>query len=162
MPVWVWVEMGRPVRAVDPGHGPQDPLHPGREARLVGGALEDPGPHPGPGDAVLDVVEEELVEHVHARGTERRAAVVEVVGEVVVGVEAGGDHDVELHLRGHLLDGLDVAAEAHHGEVDDGVDAGRLELVQAVDGLCHLRGAVPARWASWRPPRASGRRRARA
>ena len=40
--------------------------------------------------------------------------------------------------RGDLLDGLDVATEAHHGEVDDGVDAGRLELLEALDGLRHL------------------------
>ena len=130
---------------MDAGHGPQDALDSGGEPGLVGGALQDAGPHPRTGDAVLDVVEEELVQHVHTRGTERRPAVVEVVGELVVGVEAGGDHDVEVDLRGHLLDRLDVAPEADHGEVDDGVDAGRLELVQAFDGSWHLGGAVPPR-----------------
>ena len=76
-------------------------------------------------------------------GAEGGDSVVEVVGKVVVGVETGGDHDVEVDLLGDFLDRLDVAAEPDHGEVDDGVDAGRLELVEAVDGLCHLRVAVP-------------------
>ena len=68
---WVWVEMGRPVLAMDAGDGPQDALDAGREPGLVGGALEDARAHAGAGDAVLDVVEEELVQHVHAAGAER-------------------------------------------------------------------------------------------
>ena len=136
-------EAGAPMDARD---GAQDALDTGREPRLVGGALEDPGADAGPGDSLLDVVEEELVEHVHTRRTERGASVVEVVRKLAVGVETGGDHDVEVDLGGDLLHGLDVATETDHGEVDDGVDAGGLELLEALDGSPHLCVAVPPRW----------------
>ena len=60
-------------------------------------------------------------------------AVVEVHRHVVVGVEAGGDDDVDVGGRGDARDAGDVAAEPDHRQVDDGVDAAGLELVEAVD-----------------------------
>ena len=97
---WVCVEIGTPVCAVRLGDGPQHPLDARRDARFVGGALEDRGLDAGVGDAVLDVADEH-VDH-GLRAAERGAgpAVVEVHRHVVVGVEAGGDDDVELGRRG--------------------------------------------------------------
>ena len=71
-------------------------------------------------------------EHVHHRvghlGAERLvqrgAAVVEEERHAVVGVQAGGDDDVELgHLLGDPLDPRQVTAQADHGRVDDRADA---------------------------------------
>ncbi len=129
---------------VDPGHGPQHPFHAGGEALFVGGALEDPRTHAGPRNTIFDIVEEVLVQDVHPARLERRRPVVEIVGQIVVGVEAGGHHDVEIDLLGHLLDELDVAAEAHHGQVDDGADAGLVQLLEALDGLGHAGDRVPS------------------
>ena len=62
-----------------------------------------------------------------------RAEEVEVHRHVVVGVDAGGDDDVDVGGRGDPGDAGDVAAQADHGEVDDGVHAAGLELVEPGD-----------------------------
>jgi hypothetical protein len=43
------------------------------------------------------------------------------------------------------VDAGDVATEADHGEVDDGVDAGGVQVVEAADGVGHTRLLVPGR-----------------
>jgi hypothetical protein len=49
--------------------------------------------------------------------------VPEEEGDVAVGVQAGGDDDVQLgHLLRDPLDPRDVPAEADHGGIDDGGD----------------------------------------
>ena len=52
---------------------------------------------------------------------------------VVVGVEAGGDDDVDVGGRGDPRDAGDVTAEPDDRQVDDAVHAAGLELVEAVD-----------------------------
>ena len=97
-------------------------------AVLVDGALEHAGPDPGAGDALGDVAHEHVHHRVGHLGAERlvqrRAAVVEEKRHAVVGVQAGGDDDVELgHLLGDPLDPRQVTAQADHGRIDDRADA---------------------------------------
>ena len=54
---------------------------------------------------------------------------------VVVGVDPGGHDDLQLGLRGHPLDAGNVAAQADHGRVDDGVHPDGFECVELVDGV---------------------------
>jgi hypothetical protein len=56
---------------------------------------------------------------------------------VVVGVQPRRDDDVQVGGRGNTGDPWDVAAQPDHGEVDDGVDAARLQLVEPIDGIGH-------------------------
>ena len=59
---------------------------------------------------------------------------MEVHGDLVVGVDAGSDHDVDLgDLLGHGHDPGDVPAEADHRQVHDGVDPAGLQLPEAAD-----------------------------
>ena len=62
-------------------------------------------------------------------------AVVEEMRQFVVGVNAGGDDDVEIRLAGDALDAGDIAAEAGYCEIDDRVYAGGLQLIHAGDGV---------------------------
>ncbi|BBY23272.1 hypothetical protein MSTO_34770 [Mycobacterium stomatepiae] len=55
--------------------------------------------------------------------------------QVVVGVKPGCDNDIQLGSRRDSGDAGDVAAEPDHGEVDDGIHAPGLELVEALDGV---------------------------
>src|SRR5262249_37642522 len=78
----------------------------------------------------------EHVDHrVAAVGTSARQATPEEVGHHVECVEAGRHHDVELDLLGDASDPGYVPAQAQGGGVDDGVDAGLLELGQSTDGV---------------------------
>ena len=63
--------------------------------------------------------------------------VVEPERDVVIGVETGRDNDVQVGGRGDPGDARDVAAQPDHGEVDDGVDAARLQLVEPLDRIGH-------------------------
>jgi hypothetical protein len=64
---------------------------------------------------------------------ERRAAEAEEVRHRLVGVDAGGDHDVEVDLLVDALDAWDEPTQSDHGRVDDGVDAEALEFGQPRD-----------------------------
>ncbi len=88
-------------------------------------------------------MKEELLQGVDAARVERGAAEVEVVGQVVVGVEAGCHDDVEIDLLGHLLDELDVTAEPDHGQVHDRVDPRLRQLPEPIYGLCDAGISVP-------------------
>ena len=138
----VCVEIGTPVCRCACGDGAQHPLDPWRHAGFVGGALEDRRLDAGVGDAVLDVADEHLD---HGLGSTEWCAgpeVVEVHRHVVVGVQAGGDDDVQLGGRGDARDARKVAAQPDDGEVDDGVDAAGLEFVQPDDRVGFALGAV--------------------
>ena len=58
----------------------------------------------------------------------------EELREVVVGVDAGGEHDVEAALVGHALAEGGVAVEEHRARLDDGRDAMALDRVGVGDG----------------------------
>jgi hypothetical protein len=60
---------------------------------------------------------------------------VEVERHVVVGVEAGGHHDVQRHLCGDPLDARHVATQADHRGVDDGPHPGVVGLLQLLHGV---------------------------
>ncbi len=119
-------------------HRAQHPLDSFGDARLVGRALQDGGLHAGAGDALLDVLDEHL-DHDFGTVEERaRAAEVEVVRHVVVRVQAGRRDDVDVRLGVDALDAGDVAAQTDHGQIDDRVDAGGLQLVQPDDRVLDL------------------------
>jgi hypothetical protein len=73
-----------------------DLLDVGRDAGCVGGALEEGRLDAGALDALLDVVDEDLRDRV-------LVAVHKRLREVVVGVDAGGEDDVEAGLVGDAL-----------------------------------------------------------
>jgi hypothetical protein len=52
------------------------------------------------------------------------------------------DEDLEVRLGLDRLYPADVPADAQDGQIDDGVDPARLELVQADDGVRHVTGLV--------------------
>src|SRR5690348_5131790 len=90
---------GHPRLVVGLSHGAHDSGDPIGHALMVDGALEKWRFDPGPRDAVLDVGHEKIhhgVWHVNSddRG-QRRPAVVEEPGHVVVRVAAGGYQDVK-------------------------------------------------------------------
>ncbi len=113
--------------------GPQHPLDAGRDTGFVGGALEDCRLDTRARDAVGDVADEHVGHDLRAVEQGARPAEVEVHRHVVVGVDAGGDDDVDVGGRRDARDAGDVAAEPDHRQVDDAVDAAGLELVQALD-----------------------------
>ncbi len=118
------------------GHRPQHPLdagggHPG----FVGGALEDCGFHAGVGDALGDVADKHLGHDLRAVQQRSRSGEVEIHRDVVVGVDPGGHHDLQVGLRGHPLDARNVAAESDDGRVDDGVHPEGLQFVELGDGV---------------------------
>ena len=59
----------------------------------------------------------------------------EEVRHHVEGIEAGRHHDVELELLGDPRHPGDIPAETEGRRVDDGVDAGLLELCQPPDRI---------------------------
>ena len=103
--------------------------------RVVGGALEDSRLDSGVGDALLDVADEHVGHDLGAAELRAGTLVVEPEGYVVVGVQNRRDDDVQVGGRGNAGDPRDVAAQPDHGEVDDGVDAARLQLVEPIDGI---------------------------
>ena len=133
---WVWVEMGTPVRRwvratarrtfSTPGVTPFSSVATLRMAALMS----------VPWMPFLDVVDEEV-------GQVVGVAVLEVAGDLVVGVEAGGDDDLHAGCLRDFVDEGDVAAEAHHGEVDDGRDAVGFRFGELLRRLLDAGGAVP-------------------
>ena len=117
------------------GHGAQHPLDAGGDARLVGRAFEDPGLDAGVGDALLDVADEHLGHDLRAAQHAARTLVVEPERYVVVGVKPSRHNDIQSGGRRDPGDARDVAAQPDHREVDDGVHAARLELVEPFDGV---------------------------
>ncbi len=96
-----------------------------------------PGLDAGVGDALLDVADEHVGHDLRPAKFRARAQVVETERDVVVGVQAGRDDDVQFGGRGDAGDARDVAAQPDHGEVDDGVHAAGLQLVEPSDGIGH-------------------------
>ena len=90
----------------------------------------------------LDIADEQLGHRFGAGEHRARSLEVEVHRHVVVGVDAGGDHDVEVGGRRDAGDPRDVAAEPDHGEVDEGVHATRFEFVEPRDGVGLAAGFV--------------------
>ncbi|BCI91911.1 hypothetical protein NIIDMKKI_71170 [Mycobacterium kansasii] len=62
---------------------------------------------------------------------------METERHVVVGVQAGGDDDVQLGLRGNPGNARDIAPQTDHRQVDDGVHAPGFQLVEPGDRICH-------------------------
>ena len=119
------------------GDRAQHPLDTRGDAGLVGGALEDAGLDAGVGDSLLDVADEHVGHDLRAAQHPAGALVVEAEWNVVVGVQASRHDDVQVGGRGDTGDARDVAAQSDHGEVDDGVDAARLQFVEPIDGIGH-------------------------
>ena len=88
--------IGAPVATLARAHRAMDLLDVLGHARRVGGALQEGRPDVGPLDAPLDVRDEVLGHRVDV-------AVGEVVGQVVVAVDAGAGDDPHAGLIGHAL-----------------------------------------------------------
>ena len=97
---------GRPVHLLDVG----------RDARLVGGALDEGRLDPGALDSVLDLVDEDRRDAV-------LVAVEQNLREMVVGVDARREHNVEPALVGHALAERRVAREEQRARLDHRLDA---------------------------------------
>ena len=119
------------------GDRTQHPLDARRDAGLVGSALEDAGLDAGVGDALLDIADEHVGHDLRAAHLAARTQVMEVERHVVVGVKPGCHNDIELSGRRDARDPRDVATQSDHGEVDDGIHAAGLELVEPGDGVGH-------------------------
>ncbi len=117
--------------------GSQHPLDAGGDAGLVGGALEDSGLDAGVGDALLDVADEHVGHDLRAAQQPARALVVESERQVVIGVKPSRHNDIQLGGRRDAGNARDIAAQADHGEVDDGVHPAGLQLVEPGDGIGH-------------------------
>ena len=76
-------------------------------------------------DPVLDLVDEDGRHGV-------LVAVEEELREVVVGVDAGGEHDLQPALVRHALAEGGVAVEEHGARLDDGLDPVSLDPVRFV------------------------------
>ena len=103
--------------------GTKDALNSRCHSRLVGGALEDGRLHTRVRDADLDVVHEHLDHELRPVEQSAWAAEVEVVGNIVVCVKAGGHDDVDVGFCVDSLDAWDVSTKSDHREVHDRVDA---------------------------------------
>ena len=123
---------GLPVRL---GDRAQHPLDARGDAGFVGGALEDCRLDAGVGDTVLDVADEHVGHGLRAAELVRRGPGSGRNRHVVVGVQPGGDDDVQLGGRRDAGDARNVAAQPDHGQVDDGVDAAGLQFVEPIDGV---------------------------
>jgi hypothetical protein len=87
-----------------------------RDPGRIGSALQEGGPDFGALDAALDVSDEEVRHLIDA-------AVLEVVREVVVAVDAGAGGDLDTGLLRDLRHEAHVAAGEHRGRVADRLDA---------------------------------------
>ncbi|SKY13463.1 Uncharacterised protein [Mycobacteroides abscessus subsp. abscessus] len=123
--------------------GPHHAFDAGRQSLLLDGALEERGLHVGVGDSLGEVTDKEVHQRLVDVEEQPGAGVVELEGNVVVGVEAGCHHDVQVDLVGDLLDAGDVAAETEHRRVEDGVDTETLELAQIAHRVGDLAILVP-------------------
>src|SRR5689334_6793388 len=98
--------------------GSEDALNARRHTGLVGGALQHAGPHPGIANAALDIAHEHFNHDLGASEHGSGTAVVEIVWDVVVRIDARGHDDLDGSLLGDSLDARDVASEAEDREVD--------------------------------------------
>ena len=81
--------------------------HPG----LVGGAFQDSGPHTGVTDAMLDLTDQVIDQHV-------RLAELVISRDVVERVNAGRDNDIERTRQRYPLQSANGPAEPDDGEID--------------------------------------------
>ena len=136
--------IGAPVSRCVAAQARRFALHPRGQALGLDHALEERRLDPRAGDSVADVVGE-VVDHRVTRQVEEQsgAAVLVLVRDLVVRVEAGGHDDVDVGLLGHPLHARDVAAEPPHRRIEDGVDAERLQFVELGDRVGHPLVLVP-------------------
>ena len=120
------------MRACD---GAEHPLDAGGHARLVDRALEEAGTNPGVRDALGEVADDQVRHRIGEVETGPGAADPKVVGDIRVGVRAGGYHDGEVDLSGDRHDPGDVSAQTDHSRIDDRVDPRRLDRAQLRDGV---------------------------
>src|SRR5258708_36853766 len=136
---------GRAGESVGPRDGPHHPLGPRCQPGFVDRAFQDPRLDPGPGDPLGDVLDEEVNQRVLAPGRWIGSLVMEPERDVVVGVEPGRDHDVNVDLVVDALYARDVAAYSDDCRVDDRVDPESFELAQFRDSVIDALFLVPTR-----------------
>ncbi len=142
----VCVVMGTPVARWARATARRTRSHPGRHAGFIGGAFENSRSHARLRDALTDFPYEHLDHGLGSAEDRARSLEVEEHRHVVVGVDAGGDDDID--FRHQVRDGFDagdVATQADDREVDERVDPLALELLQLGHCPCLLRLFVPFR-----------------
>src|SRR5438067_583426 len=87
----------------------QDAFNPRRDAEFIRGTLEYSGSDTGVADTVQDISDKHVDHQLWTLERSARTAEAEVERNVVVGVDAGGDDDVD---RGPLSDSLDARNES--------------------------------------------------
>ncbi len=106
----------------------------GREPRLIRGALDEGRLDARPLDPVLDLVDEDVRKLI-------LVAVEERLRQVVVGVDPGGEHDLETALVRDPLAELGIAVEEHGARLHHGPDPMALDRVRVRDGDDPIRPA---------------------
>ena len=119
---------GHAGRDRGPRRGAMDPLLGRAEPGLVGADLaDDPGPHAGPGDPVLELGDELGRQLAHRPAGDARLRWV-----VGLAIPAAAHHDVEPGSAGEAAQPLRIAADARQGEVDERGAAAAPEVPQLV------------------------------
>ena len=103
--------------------------------RFIDGALEEGGPNAGAGDAFGEVANEHLDHRLGRRRVDGGPPVLKEERHPVVGVDTGGDDDIDVDLVVDALDARDVATQTNHGRVHDGVDAQPFQRTKPPDGI---------------------------
>ena len=102
--VWVGVHRDRSTTFGAGGTDcPHRPLDARGQTLLFDGALEEAGTHARVGDALAQVLKKELRQRFRDVEKETGTRVVELEGDLVVRVQAGGDDDVDVDLFGYPL-----------------------------------------------------------
>lgn len=115
--------------------GAQHALHTRGEPLLLDRALEEGCPDTGVRDALAQVAHEQLHHRLGYVEEQPGTGVVELEGDLVVGVEPRGRDDVDVHLLVDPLDARQVPTQPDHGRVDDRVDTAGPECGEPLDGV---------------------------
>src|SRR6478672_13445318 len=113
----------------------QDSFYVPGDARLVSGALQYAGSYTCVRDAFIDIAHEHF--H-HEFGTAQHGTgptEMKIVRRIVIGIDPRGNDDIDFCLLRDLLDAWNVAPKANHREIDNGIHAFCLKLVQALYGV---------------------------
>ena len=94
---------------------------PGSHACICNPCLKIPHEHPG----------DKLRTAQHGA----RPAVVKIKRKIAISINAGGHDDAQFGRAGDALDPRNIASQPKHGQIDDRVDAARLQLVHPRDGV---------------------------
>src|SRR5215510_2201994 len=105
----------------------------GGDALQIGGAFQHSGFDASVGDSFLDIFDEHVYHRLITAENGTRPLIVKVKRNIVVGIDAGGDNDVEIGLRCYSLYSRNVSSESDDGEIYDCINASGFEFIQPLD-----------------------------